>query len=50
VATVAPKFTGEFLKGIDYVGDSQRFAREFEEDLAVLAFARKPSDCPRRSS
>jgi len=24
VATVAPKFTGEFLKGIDYVGDIKR--------------------------
>ena len=46
VATVAPKFTGEFLKGIDYVGDSQRFAREFEEDLAVLAFARKTFGLP----
>ena len=46
VATVAPKFTGEFLKGIDYVGDSQRFAREFEEDLAVLAFARQTFGLP----
>jgi tagaturonate epimerase len=41
VATVAPKFTGEFLKGIDYVGDIRRFAQEFEEDLAVLAFAKQ---------
>jgi hypothetical protein len=46
VATVAPKFTGEFLKGIDYVGDRQRFAREFEEDLAVLAFARQTFGLP----
>jgi hypothetical protein len=46
VATVAPKFTGEFLKGIDYVGDSKRFAREFEEDLAVLAFARQTFGLP----
>jgi hypothetical protein len=46
VATVAPKFTGEFLKGIDYVGDIQHFAREFEEDLAVLAFAQKTFGLP----
>jgi len=46
VATVAPKFTGEFLKGIDYVGDSKRFAREFEEDLAVLAFSRQTFGLP----
>jgi len=46
VATVAPKFTGEFLKGIDYVGDIGRFTQEFEEDLAVLAFARKTFALP----
>jgi len=39
--TVAPKFTGRFNKGVDYVGDVQRFVREFEEDLAVVAFAVK---------
>ncbi|OPZ16222.1 MAG: hypothetical protein BWZ10_01510 [candidate division BRC1 bacterium ADurb.BinA364] len=37
--TIAPKFTGRFNKGVDYVGDVERFAREFEEDLAVIAFA-----------
>ena len=46
VATVAPKFTGEFLKGIDYVGDIARFSREFEEDLAVLAFAKQTLGLP----
>ena len=46
IATVAPKFTGEFLKGIDYVGDIGRFTQEFEEDLAVLAFARKTFALP----
>ena len=46
VATVAPKFTGEFLKGIDYVGDIGRFTQEFAEALAVLAFARKLFDFP----
>ncbi len=37
--TIAPKFTGRFNKGVDYVGDVAGFAREFEEDLAVVAFA-----------
>ena len=39
VRTIAPKFTGSFLKGVDYVGDVAAFAREFEQDLAVVAFA-----------
>ncbi len=39
--TVAPKFSGAFLKGIDYIADLDRFAREFEADLAVLDFARE---------
>jgi hypothetical protein len=46
VATIAPKFTGEFLKGIDYVGDIGRFTQEFAEDLAVLAFARETFNLP----
>jgi hypothetical protein len=37
--TIAPKFTGRFNKGVDYVGDIGQFAREFEDDLAVLRFA-----------
>ena len=37
--TIAPKFTGRFNKGVDYVGNIAQFAREFEEDLAVVAFA-----------
>ena len=37
--TIAPKFTGRFNKGVDYVGDVSRFSREFEEDLAVIDFA-----------
>ena len=27
--TIAPKFTGRFNKGVDYVGDVGRFEREF---------------------
>ncbi len=44
--TIAPKFTGSFLKGIDYVGDRERFRREFEDDLAVLACAVKTFGLP----
>lgn len=39
VQTIAPKFTGRFNKGIDYAGDVTRFTQEFEEDLAVIAYA-----------
>jgi len=39
VQTIAPKFTGAFLKGVDYVGDCDQFAKEFEDDIAVLAYA-----------
>jgi hypothetical protein len=39
VQTIAPKFTGRFNKGVDYVGDLTQFEKEFHEDLAVIAFA-----------
>ncbi len=37
--TIAPKFTGRFNKGVDYVGDLKRFTSEFSNDLAVIRFA-----------
>ncbi len=37
--TIAPKFTGRFNKGVDYVGDIAAFEKEFDADLAVLAHA-----------
>jgi hypothetical protein len=37
--TIAPKFTGRFNKGVDYVGDLAQFEQEFHDDLAVIAFA-----------
>jgi hypothetical protein len=37
--TIAPKFTGRFNKGVDYVGDLAVFTREFDEDLSVIAYA-----------
>ena len=39
VQTIAPKFTGRFNKGVDYVGDLAQFEREFNDDLAVIAHA-----------
>ena len=37
--TIAPKFTGRFNKGVDYVGDLAQFEKEFLSDLAVIRFA-----------
>jgi hypothetical protein len=37
--TIAPKFTGRFNKGVDYVGDLTRFEKEFEANLCVVRFA-----------
>jgi hypothetical protein len=39
IQTIAPKFTGRFNKGVDYVGDVQQFVKEFREDLATISFA-----------
>ena len=39
IQTIAPKFTGRFNKGVDYVGNVEQFEKEFSEDLAVIAFA-----------
>ncbi len=37
--TIAPKFTGRFNKGVDYVGSVAQFEKEFEEDVLVIAWA-----------
>ena len=37
--TIAPKFTGRFNKGVDYMGDLVLFEKEFNDDLAVVAHA-----------
>jgi len=44
--TVAPKFTGRFNKGVDYVGDVKQFEKEFNDDLCVIAFAVKEFGLP----
>jgi tagaturonate epimerase len=46
VQTIAPKFSGQFLKGIDYVGSPTLFAREFESDLHIINFAVKEFGLP----
>jgi hypothetical protein len=39
IQTIAPKFTGRFNKGVDYVGNIERFELEFRSDIAVIAHA-----------
>jgi hypothetical protein len=46
VQTIAPKFTGRFNKGVDYLGQPVQFAKEFEEDLAAIDFAVKQYGLP----
>jgi len=44
--TIAPKFSGRFNKGVDYVGDVAAFEREFTADVAVLVHAREAYGLP----
>ncbi|SFE54088.1 tagaturonate epimerase family protein [Thermophagus xiamenensis] len=37
--TIAPKFTGRFNKGVDYVGDIETFRKEYEANLMVIDYA-----------
>jgi hypothetical protein len=46
VQTIAPRFSGRFNKGVDYVGDPLKFAAEFESDLMVIDFAIKEFGLP----
>jgi hypothetical protein len=46
IQTIAPKFTGRFNKGVDYVGDAAQFEKEFNDDLAVIAHAIKSYGLP----
>lgn len=39
VRTIAPKFSGRFNKGVDYVGDVAEFTAEFTADVAVIRHA-----------
>ena len=46
IQTIAPKFTGRFNKGIDYIGNVNDFIREFEDDICVIKFAVKEFSLP----
>jgi hypothetical protein len=46
VQTIAPKFSGRFNKGVDYAGDPEKFAEEFESNLLVIDFGVKEFGLP----
>ncbi len=39
IQTIAPKFSGRFNKGVDYVGDASQFSREMALDMAAIRLA-----------
>jgi tagaturonate epimerase len=47
VQTIAPKFSGRFNKGVDYVGDVAAFLGEFEADVRVAKWAAEALGLPR---
>jgi tagaturonate epimerase len=47
IRTIAPKFSGRFNKGVDYVGNVELFTREFEEDIAIIRYAVSEFDLPK---
>lgn len=46
IQTLAPKFSGRFNKGVDYVGDVAQFEKEFNDDVRVIAHAIKRYGLP----
>jgi hypothetical protein len=46
IQTIAPKFSGRFNKGVDYVGDVAQFEREFALDISAIAYAVKHFGLP----
>ncbi len=45
--TIAPKFSGRFNKGVEFVGSAEVFEREFEEDLCVIEFMTREFGLPK---
>jgi len=45
--TIAPRFSGRFNKGVDYVGDTGLFREEFEADLLALRYATEHFGLPK---
>ncbi len=46
VQTLAPKFSGRFNKGVDYVGDTAAFFKEFEADVRVAKWSAEAFGLP----
>lgn len=46
VQTIAPKFSGRFNKGVDYVGNVAQFEREMALDVAAISYAVKQYGLP----
>ena len=46
IQTIAPKFSGRFNKGVDYVGDPAQFECEMAFDVAAIAHAVKQYGLP----
>jgi tagaturonate epimerase len=44
--TIAPKFSGLFAKGIDYIGNIAEFAREIDQDMAIIRYATEELGMP----
>lgn len=42
--TIAPKFSGRFNKGVDYVGNVSQFEVEFNQDVAIVEYAKQVFD------
>ena len=47
VQTLAPKFSGRFNKGVDYVGDIAAFFKEFEADVRVAGWSAEAFGLPK---
>lgn len=41
IQTIAPRFYGKFIKGVDFIGNVERFGKEFEMILAIIQHAVK---------
>ncbi len=46
VDTIAPKFSGRFNKGVDYVGKVDAFRAEFEADMRIASYAARRFGLP----
>jgi hypothetical protein len=45
--TIAPKFTGRFNKGVDYLGNLEMFVTEFEQDILIINYAIREFNLPK---